>query len=194
MPPRPTTLAHLELDFGQDLEACESSQVLPHGTKKIQLSPGNVKHALGELPVSGTTAREEVQACQIEKSRLHLPAAKLRPPAAPDFRLGIPTLPWGSGRFSAGSWKLPFLGGPFVSLKVCSRNYSFNTYLSSFKDQQHRAVVKTVGCELTARIHRSVRAPSFYKQYLLLWLCFNKEKHLFGYFYRSPTCGVDCLV
>lgn len=92
MPPRPTTLAHLELDFGQDLEACESSQVLPHGTKKIQLSPGNVKHALGELPVSGTTAREEVQACQIEKSRLHLPAAKLRPP--PRQTLGSESRPY----------------------------------------------------------------------------------------------------
>nr|XP_014335704.1 PREDICTED: alpha-actinin-2 [Bos mutus] len=59
IPPRLTAPAHPELDSGLDSEANESSQQLPHGYQEAQLSAGNVEHASRELPVSGTTAREE---------------------------------------------------------------------------------------------------------------------------------------
>ena len=88
IPPRLTAPAHPELDSGLDSKANESSQQLPHGYQEAQLSAGNVEHASRELPGSGTTAREEVQACRKVKRWLRPQAAKPRPSAARSWSVG----------------------------------------------------------------------------------------------------------
>ena len=88
IPPRLIAPAHPELDSGLDSEANESSQQLPHGYQEAQLSAGNVEHASRELPVSGTTAREEVQACRKAKRWLRPQAAKPGPSAVRSWSVG----------------------------------------------------------------------------------------------------------
>lgn len=63
-----TARIHSFYSPGARLRAALRSQKLftaaPTCYQKAQPSPGNLEHASGELPVSGTTAREEVQTCR----------------------------------------------------------------------------------------------------------------------------------
>lgn len=64
-----------------------------------RLLPGNSKHASGELPVSGTTAREEVQACQKCDMMTPPPCVEAPPLRRARFRLW----PWFRSGCCAGA-------------------------------------------------------------------------------------------
>lgn len=141
IPPRLTAPAHPERDSGQDSEASESSQQLPHGYQEVQLSTGNVEHASRELPVSGTTAREEVQACRKAKRWLRPQAANPRPSAARSWSAG------GLWSVLGSVLRFSFWLGLLWALTFHSRNLSFNVRIQIFTTyRQHGSVVKTEPC------------------------------------------------
>lgn len=73
--------AYRELDSGRRVQTNQTSQQLPHAVRAAGSRP-ETQSTLGELPAPGTTAREEVQACQ-KGDRLTAPLWVEAPPLPP---------------------------------------------------------------------------------------------------------------